>query len=135
MSKSVARAPAESVTLYEALLATNPTIKRKGATMPYTSVNGNMFSLLTPDGTLALRLPAAEREAFLKRYDTTLCEQYGVVMKEYVRVPATLLQNTRALAKFLDVSYCYACTLKPKPTTKKKTAKKGKAARRTRGAK
>jgi hypothetical protein len=129
VSKSVPKAPAECVALYEALLATNPEIKRKGATMPYTSVNGNMFSLLTPEGTLALRLPADEREAFLKRYETTLCEQYGVVMKEYVCVPASLLKNTRALAKYLDVSYRYACSLKPKPTTKKTPVKKGKAAR------
>jgi hypothetical protein len=129
MSKPVPKAPAESVALYDALLATNPEIKRKGATMPYTSVNGNMFSLLTPDGALALRLPTVEREAFLKRYKTTLCEQHGVVMKEYVRVPPSLLRSTRTLAKYLDVSYRYACSLKPKPTTKKATAKKGKAAR------
>jgi TfoX/Sxy family transcriptional regulator of competence genes len=99
MSKPVPKAPAASVALYDALLATNPEIERKGAAMPYTSVNGNMFSLLTPDGTLALRLPAADREAFLKRSETALCKQYGAVMKEYVRVPASLLQNTRALAK------------------------------------
>jgi hypothetical protein len=135
MSKSVPKAPAECVALYEALLATNPEIKHKGATMPYTSMNGNMFSLLCPDGTLALRLPEAEREAFLKRYDTTLCEQYGVVMKEYVRVPPALLQKTRDLAKYLDISYRYACSLKPKATTKKATAKKGKGAGRARKAK
>jgi hypothetical protein len=135
MGKSVPKAPAESVALYVALVATNPAIQRKGATMPYTSVNGNMFSLLTPEGTLALRLPQAEREAFLKDYETTLCVQYGTVMKEYVRVPPSLLQNTRELAKHLDVSYRYACSLKPKPTTKKTTAKKGKATRRKPGAK
>jgi hypothetical protein len=134
LSKAVPKAPAASVALYDALLATNPEIERKGAAMPYTSVNGNMFSLLTPDGTLALRLPANDREAFLKRYETALCQQYGAVMKEYVRVPASLLQNTRALAKYLDVSYRYACSLKPKPTTKKTTAKRGKAARREGGA-
>jgi hypothetical protein len=132
MSKSTPKAPAESVALYEALLATNPAIERKGATMPYTSMNGNMYSLLTPDGTLALRLPTDEREAFLKRYDTTLCEQYGAVMKEYVCVPAALLKNTRALAKYLDVSYRYACSLKPKATTKKKAAPKGAPAARKR---
>jgi hypothetical protein len=134
LAKSAPKAPAESVALYDALLATNPDIKRRGATMPYTSVNGNMFSLLTPDGILALRLPAGEREAFLKRYETTLCEQHGVVMKEYVRVPHFLLQKTRALAKYLDMSYRYACSLRPKPTTKKPTTKNGKAARRKRGA-
>jgi hypothetical protein len=134
MGKSVPKAPDESVALYDALLATNPAIERKGATMPYTSVNGNMFSLLTPDGILALRLPAAEREAFLKRYETTLCVQYGAVMKEYVSVPPSLLKNTRALAKYLDLSYRYACSLKPKPITKKTPAKKAKAVRRKRGA-
>jgi hypothetical protein len=130
MAKSVAKAPAESVALYEALLATNPEIKRKGATMPYTSVNGNMFSLLTPDGALALRLPENEREAFLKRYDTELCKQYGVVMKEYVRVPPALLQQTRTLAMYLDISFRYACSLKPKATTRKTATKKGKSTRR-----
>jgi hypothetical protein len=133
MSKAKPKAPAECVALYEALLATNPAIDRKGATMPYTSVNGNMFSLLTPEGTLALRLPADEREAFLKRYDTALCVQYGTVMKEYVQVPAALLQKTRDLAKYLDISYRYACSLKPKPATKKTAAKKGKTNRRKRG--
>src|SRR3974377_1058512 len=119
MSKAAPKAPAESVALYEALLATNPAIERKGATLPYTSVNGNMFSLLTPEGTLALRLPEAEREAFLKHYQTELCKQYGAVMKEYVAVPSSLLQNARELSKYLDISYRYACSLKPKPTTKK----------------
>ena len=121
MSKPGPKASADRVALYDALLATLPAIERKGATMPYTSVNGNMFSLLTPEGILALRLPTPEREAFLKRYKTTLCEQYGVVMKEYVRVPDALLENTRALAKNLAVSYEYACSLKPKATTRKKT--------------
>jgi hypothetical protein len=133
VAKPAPKAPAESVALYDALLATNPAIERKGATMPYTSVNGNMFSLLTPEGTLALRLPETEREAFLKRHQTGLCVQYGTVMKEYVAVPASLLRKTRELAKYLDVSFCYARSLKPKPTTKKPAAKKGKAARPKRG--
>jgi TfoX/Sxy family transcriptional regulator of competence genes len=122
MAKTPARAGADRVALYEALLATHPDIERKGAALPYTSVNGNMFSILTADGTLALRLPTPEREAFLKRYKTTLSTQYGAVMKEYVRVPATLLPKTRELAKYLGLSYRYARSLRPKPTTKSKTA-------------
>ena len=58
-------------------MATHPNIERKGAALPYTSVNGNMFSILTADSTLALRLPTPGREAFLKRYNTTLSTQYG----------------------------------------------------------
>ena len=135
MSKSLPKAAPDSVVLYDALLATNPEIERKGDTMPYTSVNGNMFSLLTADGTLALRLPAADREAFLIRYDTALTVQYGAVMKEYVQVPAALVaKHGGPLAKYsIHISYRYACSLKPKPTTKKTAAKKGKAGRRKRG--
>ena len=43
--------------------------------MPYTSLNAHMFSVLHKDGSVALRLPAAEREAFLKKYKTTLSSQ------------------------------------------------------------
>lgn len=132
MARVVPRAGADRVILYDALLATIPEIERKGAAMLYTSVHGNMFSLLTADGTLALRLSAPDREAFLKRYKTTLCEQYGTVMKEYVRVPAALLENTRELARHLELSYRYAQSLKPKAT--RKPAARGKTVRRARRA-
>ena len=65
--------PNEKVALYEKLLATIPDIGRKGADNPYTSLNGNMFSLLlSPEGRIALRLPEYEREQFLKKYNTRL---------------------------------------------------------------
>src|ERR1051325_7021975 len=90
---------AENLARYEALVATNPGVERKGATMPYTSVNGHMFSLLTKEGRLALRLPPEEREAFAKKYGTASPVQYGTVMKEYVDVPDALLRKTRELEK------------------------------------
>ena len=113
--------PAEKVALYEKLLATQPEIERKGADNPYTAVNGNMFSLLLGrDGRMALRLPKDEREQFLKKYKTTLFEAYGAVMQEYVAVPDALLQKTKELQKYLEVSYAYAKTLKPKASKKKR---------------
>jgi TfoX/Sxy family transcriptional regulator of competence genes len=114
----------EGLELYERLVATLPEVERKGATMPYTSVGGNMFSLFTKQGTLALRLPADERSAFLEQYQTRLTEQYGAVMREYVDVPSALLSNTRTLKRYFAMSYEYAKSLKPKPTTRSSTAKK-----------
>ncbi len=102
--------------LYERLVATNPSVERKGATMPYTSVNGHMFSFLSKTGTLALRLPAEERNAFLKKYKTKLCEQHGTVLEEYVEVPDALLKKAQVLKKYFDLSYAYVAALKPKPT-------------------
>jgi hypothetical protein len=110
----------QKLELYEKLVATNPDVERKGATVPYTSLNGNMFSYLSKEGKLALRLPAEEREAFLKKYKARLCEAYGVVQKEYVEVPDSLLQRTPELSRFFDISYQYVASLKPKPTSKKK---------------
>lgn len=115
-------APAASLALYEALVATQPGLERKGATMPYTSIDGNMFSFLTPDGTLALRLPELEREDFLRRHRTQLCVQYGVVMKEYVAVPPALLARTKELVASFATSYRYAKSLKPKATTRAKSS-------------
>jgi hypothetical protein len=74
---------------------------------------------LSKQGKLALRLPAPEREAFLKKYKAKLCEAYGVVQPEYVEVPDSLLSSTQELKKFFDCSYAYVGSLKPKSTTKK----------------
>jgi TfoX/Sxy family transcriptional regulator of competence genes len=107
-----------NVDLYDKLIATNPKIERKGAANPYTSLNGNMFTLLH-QSSLAIRLPEDKREEFLRKYNTTLFTAYGTVMKEYVAVPDALLKKTKELQKYLEFSYEYAKTLKPKPTKKK----------------
>lgn len=111
--------PNPQVELYEKLIKTIPEIERKGAANPYTAINGNMFTLLLQSKSLAIRLPKAEREEFLKKHKTRLFEAYGAVMPEYVAVPDSLLKDTRTLQKYLQISYEYARTLKPKPTKKK----------------
>jgi len=110
----------EKLELYQKVLRTIPAIERKGDANPYTSLNGNMFTLLHSSGVLAFRLPEEEREKFLKKYKTSLFEAYGTVMKEYAVVPDALLKKTSELAKWLEVSYSYAQTLKPKATKKKR---------------
>ena len=119
MAKKVNQIPKEKLELYDKLIATNPEIKRKGVTMPYTSLNGHMFTYLSQNGSLGIRLPKVDREAFLKNYNTTLYESHGAIMKEYVTVPDELLKNTEELKKFLDISYSYVKALKPKPSKKK----------------
>lgn len=117
--------PADRLANYERLVATNPAVLRKGKSNPYTSMNGHMFTLLGPTGTLALRLPKGEREQFLKKFKTTLFESHGHVMPEFVTVPDRLLTNTLALQPYFAKSYAYVCSLKPKSSAS--DAKKGKA--------
>jgi hypothetical protein len=106
--------PAEKLELYERLIATNPKIERKGDVHPYTSMNGHMFTYLDQTGTLGIRLPHEEVEGFLARYKSTLFESYGVVKKDWVKVPEGLLKNTKELKKYLEMSVEHVQTLKPK---------------------
>jgi len=110
----------DNLARYEALVATNAKVERKGATMPYTSVNGHMFSLLTKEGSLVLRLSDDDREAFVKKYKTPAVVQYGAILKEYVEVPDALLAKTKDAKKFFDASFRYVSGLTPKPAAKSK---------------
>ncbi len=111
-AKSTGLSHAERAALYEKLIATHPKIESKGAANAYTSVNGNMFSLLRPSSEMALRLPVDEREKFLKKHKTKLYEAYGTVMPEYVTVPDAMLQKTAEMKKYLAISYEYVSGLK-----------------------
>jgi len=112
--------PSDKLDLYDELIKTNPAIERKGVKLPYTSFNGHMFTFLSESGTLAIRLPENERESFLIQYNSSLMESQGTIMKEYVAVPESLLKNTNELKKYLDMSYEYVKTLKPKNPKKSK---------------
>lgn len=109
---------------YDRLLATHPDIERKGKNLLYTSVNGHMFTVFSTNAKLGIRLPKAEREAFLEEFNTTILESYGYNMPEYVTIPDALLEETDTLEPYLKMSYDYVTSLKPKPTKKPKKAKK-----------
>jgi hypothetical protein len=116
---TAAGASLDELALYEKLVATHPEVEGKRDTVPYTSVNGHMFSYLSNGRKLALRLLETEPEAFLKKYKAKLCQAYGVVQREYVEVPDFFTASTRELKPYFALSYNVS-SLKLKPTTKKK---------------
>jgi hypothetical protein len=120
--KPVSNIPEDTLAAYERIIMKFKDVERKGATMPYTSVNGHMFSFIGADGMLALRLPESQHEEFIRKHKTKLCEAHGVVMKEYVAVPGELLQDEAKMTGYFKDSYDYVRSLKPKPT--KSVAKK-----------
>jgi hypothetical protein len=123
MSRDIQKAeiPAEKLELYDKLIRERPHMERKGVGLPYTSVNGHMFTFLSAAGTLALRLPAERREEFMKNHKTSLFVAHGAVLKEYVEVPEALFRNTAELLPHLDISYAYVLALKPKQQKKEGT--------------
>jgi TfoX/Sxy family transcriptional regulator of competence genes len=108
--------PPDRLAAYERMVASQPGLERQGATMPYTSVNGQMFSFLAADGTIALRLDASDRESVIATHGATPHVAHGAVMKEYVSVPEALLEQPDELARWFAASYRYVGSLKPKPT-------------------
>ncbi len=105
---------------YDELVAAVPGLDRKGATTPYTSRNGHMFSFLDAAGLMALRLSEDDGAAFRAVYDSGGVEQHGRVMKGYVAVPASLLAHIDELRPWLEASHAWIGTLKPKSTTQSK---------------
>jgi hypothetical protein len=106
--------PKEILELYDSLIASYPDIERKGKTTPYTSANGYMFTFLSNEGRMGIRLPKERRELFIHTYDTGLMEQYGRVMKEFVEVPDGLLKDKKVITPLIQKSLEYVMSLKPK---------------------
>jgi hypothetical protein len=113
------RHPDALLDAYDRLIGTVPGVERKGATMPYTSVNGNMFSFLDESGTLAIRLGAADRDRFIATFRTGLHEAHGRALKEYVAVPPALLDDTASMTPWFRASWTHASSLRPKATTRR----------------
>ena len=100
--------------LYDKLVAKCPRFDRKGKTMPYTSANGYMFSLLNKDGELGIRFSKQVQEKYLQKFGTTIFKSYGSVMKGYVLIPDNMLEDSDKLSEYLNESYDYVMTLEPK---------------------
>jgi hypothetical protein len=100
---------------YDAMLGG---VERKGAAMPYTSLNGNMYSMISKAGVIGLRLSktdlAAAFAAGLAPFEGTP----GFINKEYAGVPAAMLGDGATLKAWFEKSHAYATTLKPKKTTR-----------------
>ncbi|MEX0289040.1 MAG: hypothetical protein AB3N14_07995 [Flavobacteriaceae bacterium] len=104
----------ENLKIYDALVAKCPRFERKGKTMPYTSANGYMFSLLNKKGELGIRFSKEVQEKYFKEFNSTLYKSYGAVMKGYVLIPDDMLKDLDTLAGYLNESYDYVMSLEPK---------------------
>ena len=100
--------------IYDKLIAKCPRFERKGKTMPYTSANGYMFSLLNKEGDIGIRFSIQVQEKYIKELDTTLYRSYGAVMKGYILIPDKMLEDLDILSNYLNESYDYVMSLEPK---------------------
>jgi hypothetical protein len=116
---SAYQGPPEALEHYLAVVeASSRDCAVKGAKNPYTSLNGNMFSFLAPDGTMALRMSEEMAAAFSGAYQTGPVVQYGSTMRGYRSVPGELLADTDTLVSWFDRAFDWVASLPAKPTKK-----------------
>ena len=104
----------EKLKIYDELVSKCPRFERKGKTMPYTSANGHMFSLLNKAGEIGIRFSKDVQKKYIKEFDTTIFKSYNSIMHGYVLIPDKMLENLDIVAKYLDESYDFVMSLEPK---------------------
>ncbi len=102
------------IKVYDEVVAKNPNFERKGKTMPYTSSNGYMFSLVNKDNQLGIRLSKEDTGEFDKIFGAKPFLSHGATMREYVLIPESLLTDIKTLGIYLQKGFEHVMSLPPK---------------------
>ena len=106
---------------YKKMIEAVPDVEWKGATHPYTSLNGHMYSSVSKDNIIGIRLSKADHQDYLDKHKTGLFEPFpGFFQKGYVPVPDEMHTDTKTLHYWFARSHKFVSSLKPKATTRKK---------------
>ena len=103
-----------TLTLYDQAVKKCSRFERKGKTMPYTSANGHMFSLLNKAGELGIRFSKDVQKRYIEEWPSTIFQSYGATMRGYVLIPEHICSDIDQLAHYLNEGYDYVMTLEPK---------------------
>lgn len=104
----------KQLALYDELVSQCPRFDRKGKSMPYTSANSYMFSLLNKDGELGIRFDKKTQEQYFETYNTGHLHSYGAIMRGYIKLTPKMLKDKKLIIKLLNESYDYVMSLEPK---------------------
>jgi hypothetical protein len=119
MAKATNETDPAVLAAFDAMIAGVKGVERKGAGMPYVSLNGNMYGMINRASTIGLRLDTKDLAAFFATYGASPFEGTpGFVNKAYAAIPAAMLRDGKALQAWFKRSHAYAGRLKPKPTTR-----------------
>lgn len=115
------KTPEELVTTFQAALPEDARVeRRKMFGFPCAFVNGNMFTGLHQEN-LIVRLAEEDRQTLVNQKGAEIFAPFpGRLMKEYVSLPAAIIEDTKALQGWMRRSLEYAAALPAKGA--KKTA-------------
>ena len=114
------KGPQGLIETFEAVMPPAPAVLRKMFGYPAGFVNGNMFMGLHQENMI-VRLSERLREKLLKTAGARIFEPMpGRPMREYVILPASIIQDKDKLRFWVAQALEYGLTLKPKAASKKK---------------
>ena len=93
---------------------------------PTYFLNNNMFAGIHQD-TIIIRLSEKDRKEILSTFDEAAPFEpmAGRIMKEYIALPESVYGDADVLREWLNRSYRYALSLKPKVSKPRKPARGG----------
>lgn len=104
----------EKLKVYDELVSKCNRFERKGKTVPYTSANGYMFSLLNKEGEVGIRFSKEVQKKYIEEFNSSLFKSHNAIMNGYVLIPEKMLKDLDSVAKYLDESFDFVMTLEPK---------------------
>ncbi|MEM7104945.1 MAG: hypothetical protein AAF502_17545 [Bacteroidota bacterium] len=104
----------EKLARYDALINQCPRFERKGKTVPYTSANGYMFSILNKEGELGIRFSKEIQKKYIADWNSDFFKSHGANMRGYVLVPESMFNDKNSIIRYLNESYDYVMSLEPK---------------------
>src|SRR5690348_9997695 len=90
---------------FDAMIAGTPDVEPKGAAMPYLSLNGNMYAMISKANVIGLRLSKDDLAAFMAAGGEPFEGTPGFINKEYGGVPAAMLGDAKALKRWFKLSH------------------------------
>ena len=112
------KSPEELIDAFEAVMPPAPAVLRTMFGYPAGFVNGNMFTGLHQENMI-VRLSEPLRERLLKAAGARIFEPMpGRPMREYVVLPASIVQDKDQLRFWVVQALEYGLTLKPKAASK-----------------
>ena len=105
----------EKLKLYDSIINQCTEFNRLGKGMPHTATNTYMFSMLNKAGEIGIRLSKEDQESFCEKHNTGAFKSYGSVIKDYVLVPDSVLNEIDLVVLYFTKSFIYTNTLKAQP--------------------
>lgn len=104
----------KALEMYGSFVDQCPRFERKGKTMPYTSANGHMFSILNKDGELGIRFSKEVQENYIEKHNTSIIKSHGAIMRGYILITEYMMNEKDLVPDLLNESYDYVMSLKKK---------------------